>query len=411
MKSVGRLIGKRGDHRLFFASWVQSSAGNGLGYVALMLLAYEQFESPWVVSAVLLADYLPAMLGGPLIGAVVDRFSRKWCAVAGDAMNALAFAALAIGLPLHVVLGFAALAGLGNALHDTAVLAGLPSLVDEEDEAAAMSLYNTIEEGGFVLGPLLAAALLSVAGLELLLVANAVSFACSAVVLAIVDFRRAIAHDRPEPLSLRSLTADTRAGLRAVGGMPDVRRLLFVFFGCGLAFGLVNVGEVLLALDEFGVGRSSFSLLIGLMSLGMLAGALSGTGRASETAWSRRLILAMAFVTLGCLLAAASELTFVVAASFVLLGFGNGSFIVHANLLMTRWVPDAFRGRVFGLRRSVSAWIVASAYLSAGALSEATGARVVFLVAGLCALVALSYGVTWLPAAARRRREVAPAQA
>ncbi len=411
MRSVRRLMGKRGDHRLFFASWVQSSAGNGVGYVALMLLAYERFESPWVVSAVLLADYLPAMLAGPLIGAVVDRFSRKWCAVAGDALNALAFAALAIGMPLPAVLAFAALAGLGNALHDTAVLAGLPSLVDEEDEAAAMSLYNAIEEGGFVLGPLLAAAFLAVAGFELLLVVNAVSFACSAAVLAVVDFRRAVVHAEPGPVNLRSLRADTRAGLRAVRGMPDVRRLLFVFFACGLAFALINVGEVLLALDEIGVGRSSFSLLIGLMSLGMLAGALSGTGTQSEIAWSRRLILAMALACVGCLIAAASGETVVVAAAFLLLGFGNGSLIVHVNLLMTRWVPDALRGRVFGLRRSVSAWVVALAYLMAGALSEATGARVVFLAAGLFALMALTYGLTWLPTAARRRQELTTAQA
>lgn len=411
MTSIGRLIGKRGDHRLFFASWVQSSAGNGVGYVALMLLAYEQFQSAWVVSAVLLADYLPAMLGGPFIGAVVDRFPRKWCAVAGDALNALAFAALAVGLPLPAVLVFATLAGLGNALHDTAILSGLPSLVDEEDEAAAMSLYNAIEEGGFVLGPLLAAALLTVAGLEILLVANAVSFACSAAVLAMVDFRRAVAPARHEPVSLRGLTADTAAGLRAVRGMPDVARLLVVFFACGMAFALVNVGEVLLALDEIGVGRSSFSLLIGLMSLGMLAGALSGAGHPTEVAWSRRLILAMAFVALGCLLATTSEDIRVVGAAFVLLGFGNGSFVVHVNLLMTRWVPDAFRGRVFGLRRSVSAWIVALAYIAAGGLTEAIGARFVFLAAGGFGLMALFYGLSWLPTAARRRQELATARA
>ncbi len=59
----------------------------------------------------------------------------------------------------------------------------------------------------------------------------------------------------------------------------------------------------------------------------------------------------------------------------------------------------------------MSAWVVALAYLMAGALSEATGARVVFLAAGGFALMALTYGLTWLPTAARRRQELTTAQA
>ena len=38
-----------------------------------MVLAYDRIGSAWGATAVLLADFLPAMLLGPLLGSVVDR--------------------------------------------------------------------------------------------------------------------------------------------------------------------------------------------------------------------------------------------------------------------------------------------------------------------------------------------------
>ena len=44
--------------RRFFAAHAQSCLGTGLAYVALPLLAYDRFGSPWAIAAVLLPDLL-----------------------------------------------------------------------------------------------------------------------------------------------------------------------------------------------------------------------------------------------------------------------------------------------------------------------------------------------------------------
>ena len=62
--------------RWFFAAHLQSALGTGAGYVALLLLAYEQLGSAWGATAVLIADLAPAMLLGPLLGGVIDRRGR-----------------------------------------------------------------------------------------------------------------------------------------------------------------------------------------------------------------------------------------------------------------------------------------------------------------------------------------------
>ncbi|HEX2388045.1 MAG TPA: hypothetical protein VHI96_02960, partial [Solirubrobacterales bacterium] len=64
------------DARLdrLFVAHVQSALGTGAGYVVLLLLVYERFDSPWALTVVLLAGFLPSMLFGPLLGAAVDRW-------------------------------------------------------------------------------------------------------------------------------------------------------------------------------------------------------------------------------------------------------------------------------------------------------------------------------------------------
>ena len=51
----------------------QSSLGNGIAYVSLLLLAYERMRSPWAIGVVLLADYC-----------------RRWCSVPYSARSATA---------------------------------------------------------------------------------------------------------------------------------------------------------------------------------------------------------------------------------------------------------------------------------------------------------------------------------
>ena len=77
--------------RRFFLAHAQSCLGSGLAYVALPLLAYDRFGSAWAVVAVLLPDLLPAILLGPLLGALVDRWGWRACAMLADGVRCVAF--------------------------------------------------------------------------------------------------------------------------------------------------------------------------------------------------------------------------------------------------------------------------------------------------------------------------------
>src|SRR5947209_4961102 len=82
--------------RVFFAALAQSSLGTGAAYVGLLVIAYERLHSPWAISLVLLADFVPAMFLAPFFGAAADRWSRRWCAVSADIIRAGAFGGIAL---------------------------------------------------------------------------------------------------------------------------------------------------------------------------------------------------------------------------------------------------------------------------------------------------------------------------
>src|SRR3954463_12179157 len=170
--------------RLFFAALAQSSLGTGAAYPALLVIAYSRFHSAWAISLVLLADFVPSMLFGPLLGALVDRWPRMWCAVAADVLRAAAFVGIALVGSFEATVGLAVLAGLGTAMFKPAALAGIPSIVASDRVPAATALYGALADFGLTGGPAIAALAFLVVGPEELLVANGLTFAISAVVLA-----------------------------------------------------------------------------------------------------------------------------------------------------------------------------------------------------------------------------------
>src|SRR4051794_18794427 len=92
MPQIYDLLRSNPSARRFFAAYLQSALGNGMGYVALVLVALQRFHSPWAVALIIIADLVPMMALGPLLGSAADRLPRRACAVGSDLVRAVAFA-------------------------------------------------------------------------------------------------------------------------------------------------------------------------------------------------------------------------------------------------------------------------------------------------------------------------------
>jgi len=377
LRPIRDLLRYEPQSRLFFAAHAQSSLGTGTAYVALLILAYERLQSPWAISLVLLAEFLPAMVLGPIFGAAADRWSRRWCAATADLARALAFISLAFFDSFPLTVALALLAGVGTGLFRPAVMAGLPSLVSPAGLPAATSLYGALADVGFTLGPALAGVGLLLASPETVMLVNGLSFAVSAVVLTRVPLGGG---DRRE--DSRSLMREARAGVRAVAQMPGLRAVIVGSSAVVLFAGLFNVGELLLADEELGAGNTGFAMLVAVFGLGVVAGSLAGARTARPLLLKRRYLIGMGFSGVGFLIAAVAPGIVLAAFGFAVAGVGNGLSLVNERLLVQLTVADRLLGRAFGLRDTLDAWAWTIAFASAGLLFATLGTRAVLLLAG-----------------------------
>lgn len=383
MRQIVELLRGPRQTRIFFIAYAQSALGTGAAYVALLLLAYDRFRSPWAIALVLIADFLPPMLLGPLFGAAADRWSRRGCAVVADLARAAAFIGIGLVDGFGATLALALVAGAGTGLFRPAIMAGLPSLVEPRRLAPAVALYSALTEIGFAVGPGLAAVFLLVASPDTVLVANGATFALSALLLAGLSFGAR----PPRPVGQSSsILAEARRGLGATARMPAVRTVIVAAGSLVLFGGMINVAELLLVKD-LGAGDVAYSLLVAASGAGVALGTLVGAAGGGLQVLKRRYLRGIAIDSVGLLLAGATRILAVVVGGVAVAGLGNGTVMVHERLIIQATVEDGLRGRVFGVQYALDSAAFGAAFVLAGAVLTLIGPRSLFLLAGAGALL------------------------
>jgi MFS family permease len=365
--------------RRFFAAYAQSALGNGAGYVALVVVAYERWHSAWAITFVLMADFIPAMLLGPVFGAAADRWSRRRVAVAADLMRAAAFIGIAFVGGIWATVALALLAGTGAGLFTPAILAALPSLVEERRLPAATSLYGGLTDAGRTVGPALAAVAIALTSAEAVVVANGLTFVVSALVLGATHFgdRTTSTHDDVEPGLLRQ----AREGVTTVARMPGIKTLVVASSAVILFSAMMNVAELLLA-RSLHAGSAGYSALVAIFGIGFVAGSLSGAGGAPVPELKRRYLLGILLIGAGLVVAVVPSFP-VAALGLALAGLGNGVTLVNERLICQRVVPDSMLARAFAVFDTAGSWAFGVAFVGAGAVLSLTGVRPLLLIAGV----------------------------
>ena len=397
MHATLRLLRLEPRARRFFGAYAQSALGNGAGYVALVVLAYQAWESPWAISLVLLADFLPAMLFGPLFGAAADRWSRRRLAIIADLARAAAFIGVAFVGGIWAIVALALLAGAGAGLFTPTILAALPSLVDEERLPAATSLYGALTDAGRAIGPAIAAGALVIASPEAVAAVNGATFLVSAAVLATLHFGRS--PGAVAPGERQSLLRDAREGIAATARMSGIRVLIGASSGLLLFAAMLNVTELLVA-EDLGSGDTGYSILVAAAGIGFVAGSLAGANGAPIAELKRRYIGGILVMALGIALFAIAPVFPLALLGLGLTGVGNGLLLTHERLIFQKVVPDRLLGRAFALADTAGSWAFAVAFVTAGALLAQLGTTVVllgaaFASAGICLAAAYALRSTW----------------
>jgi DHA3 family macrolide efflux protein-like MFS transporter len=356
--------------RAFFVVWggqLISVIGTSVTGFALQFWVFLETGSVTQLAMVTLAVTLPATLLSPVAGALVDRWDRRLVMIgadtlAGAATLLIAFLYFTDALEIWHIYLTAGIGAIGNAFQSPAWLAAMPTLVPKKHLARANGMTQLIEGVAFVLGPLIAGALLALSGLGAILILDLTTFAIAVGALVAVRFPRV---ERTERGSIR---AEIRSGWGFLRDRTGMMWLLWMYAGVNFVMSFTNVLIIPMILSF--ASESTAGTIFSIGGLGLVAGSLL------VSIWGgfkNRIASITMGITLVGLLIALSGIrpnAVIIGAGFVLMLFTIPFVNTASQVLWQLKVPLGMQGRVFALRRTVASAMSPLAILAAGPLAD-----------------------------------------
>jgi MFS family permease len=154
----------------------------------------------------------------------------------------------------------------------------------------------------------------------------------------------------------------------------------------------MNVAEIFLAKRAYNAGDFGFGLLWTGTGIGMIVGGLAASElikRDLGAAYVR--FLALFAIGIAC--AAAAPNVWIGATAMVVAGIGNGAAVVGNITFVQRGAPDRLRGRAFTLLMAVNYGALGAAFVAAGPVTNALGARWTYAIAA--GGIGVASGLAW----------------
>jgi MFS family permease len=387
-----------------FLATAGSSFGTYLAAIALTVDVYDRTGSGVWVAALLIADFLPIVLIGLLLGPLVDRLSRRRLIIVSDLARFGVFAALPFVDSAGSVVGLAAVSGVATGFFQPAVYAGLPNLVPDEELTNANSLLQTVETLAWMIGPVVGGLMLTAWGPSVPYAVNAVTFLVSAALVARILESKL----RSEESLSRGHWRDVADGVRLVLTARPLRTVLVVWNVVLVGAAAVNVAEVIFARETLGAGNVGFGAIVAASGVGLAFGSFLAAPALGKVGLRRHYVGSIALMALGWGGAALSGTIWLVVPFVIGGSAGNGAAIICNRLLVQRGAPDQYRGRALATIMSTNYAVLGLAMAAAGVVTDAFGARAVWIAAGsiylVGALVALVM-TRWLPVVTAEEQE------
>lgn len=413
---VGRIVRSRDLRRIFGAFLLFNMAEFGT-WVAVLLYAYDR-TGPASVGLVALLQLVPAALIAPLAAGLGDRFPRHRVLVAGYVAQAAAMALTAVAMaqeaPVALVYLAAALAASSVVVARPTQSALLPSLSQTPDElTAANGAAGVIEGTGVLLGPLLAALVLTSGTPAMVFALAAIGTAIAAILVApIRPSRRGLDLEASETAAgadAESASRSFRAGLRVLLADPDARVVVGLLSMRMLIIGAADVLFVLLALEVLGMGAPGAAVLNAALGAGTIVGGIITFGFVGRSRLS--VVAAAGAIVWGLALAGAVALGSPALAIALIIAGGAGLAVldVAGRTILQRSIRDEVLARVFGLQEGLAMGGLAAGALVVPILVAAANVTVATLVCA--ALLPVTVALSWSRLTALDSRTVVPTRA
>lgn len=378
----------------YFWTKLLRTSGVWIQNVTSAVVAYQITGSTLVVGLVSTLQFLAPLLLTLWAGGLADRMGRVQLLIIGQLISGTGALTLTIwiaavgvdGLPgVAPVLVVALIAGLGFALTAPPMQAIVPSLVEARDVDQAVALSSLVINVSRVIGPALGAIALTAGGPAAAYGLNVLGH------LAFIGFlvrSRTLPRDRP--------TTPVRTSIRGTLQLVGAQRELVVAILMVGVFGFAADPTITLApalSDRLGTGENGVALLVTAFGAGSLLAAF-GYRRLRDRVNHQRVVHISLALQAGSLAGVAiapspavAYLLFLASGAAFFVGVSSITSFVHTR------IDDSIRGRVMAVWSTAFLGVRPLGALVNGAVGDAAGIGMAFLVAALAPLAALAFGL------------------
>ncbi|WP_394582151.1 MFS transporter [Cytobacillus firmus] len=358
---------------LFLSSQTISLFGSSLVQYAIMWHITLTTESGLMMTLYIICGFIPTFFLSPVAGVWADRYNRKMLIILADGLIAFSTLILAILFlmgyeSIWLLFVMAGIRALGTGIQTPAVGAILPQIVPKEKLTKVNGVNGSIQAVIMFVSPMVSAALIAMASLEVIFFIDVITAAVAIVTL--MTFVKIAVHKKAAAEQTASYFSDFKKGLQYVNSNPFLKKF-FLFFAVFIV--LMAPAAFLTPLqvtrtfggDVWELTAIEIAFSVGMMAGGGIIASWGGYPNKITTMTLASLIMGICTLALGIVPVFWIYLLFM-----AFFGIAMPIFNTPVTVLLQEKIEEDYLGRVFGVMGMISTSMMPIGMLIFGPIAD-----------------------------------------
>ena len=356
----------------FYKLWLGeliSNIGSGMTAFALSVYVYEKTGSVSYISIITLLSFMPSIILSPIGGLLADRYDRRLLMITGDLFSGLGLIYILWNIqageksivPIFLGITFSS---IFTSLLEPSYRATLTDILDEENYAKASGLIQAAGSAKYLISPVIAGMILSVADIRVILLLDILTFITTCLMIFLVRKSMNSEMQNCKKDSFKGLLE----GLFIIKENRGVYSLVIIMFFVCFFMGFIQIliRPMILALSSV----KTAGMMESLCAVGLLIGSLWIGIAGIKKNYSKILAVACFFCGIFMSMTGVNENLAIIGIStflfFSTLPFMNSC----ADVLVRVSIPNELQGRIWGLISLITQMGTVIAYIISGIMAD-----------------------------------------
>lgn len=404
MPDKGILINR--NFRLLAIGQAISNMGDFVYSTTLLIWVFVLTHSAAAVSGVLIAQYLPVFLLGPIAGVFVDRWNRRRTMVVSDVTRTfMALLPLFVPLVLRLPTIYASvfLISAFSRFFMPARAGLMQVIVSEEQQPQAAAISQATFALSFIIGPAIASPLYFAVGPVIACIINAVSYVISAISVQAIRASKQDLHPyqtveiEDAAGGIKVILRELMVGLRFVIKTRALLIVVFLILIAMLGGGALNALDIIFVNQRLHISSSFYGPLVAIGGIGTLLGAI-GAGFMSKKVKPGHILAGSVFLLGLGLMIYAFQTQYVPALIVMFItGIPQGGIDVGFAPILLGTTPRSLIGRVQSVIETTMYGVSLISIALAGYLGQFIPVYIIYAIGGAFIAFAGLFGWFALP--------------